>query len=196
MAACAATSYGQGFISLDNYNYPGGIVTYGANVPANGVSGAFGPAGTGLNSAWTVGFYYGLGNLAITDPPSSGLPNGLLALGAGSSSTAIANSGGAAGIFFAGGYAAIPGGAVGGTVTLELVAYPTVDGTYFGTSTFRGHSAPFTLTMMAGSATPPTANAGPAFTTFGATSVPEPTTLALAGLGGLASLVAFRRKQA
>jgi hypothetical protein len=31
---------------------------------------------------------------------------------------------------------------------------------------------------------------------FTVTAVPEPTTLALAGLGGLASLVALRRKQA
>jgi len=196
MAACVATSYGQGFINLDNYNYPGGIVNYGIGVPANGVSGAPGGAGVGLNSAWTVGVYWALGNLGLVDPASSALPNGALTLGTGAGSTAIANSGGSPGIFLASQFFPVPGGAVNGVVTLEMVAYPTVDGSYAATPTYRGHSAPFTLTMMAGSATPPTANAGPAFTTFAATPVPEPTTLALAGLGGLASLVAWRRKQA
>jgi hypothetical protein len=193
LATAAVTSYGQGFISLDNYAYPGGFVSYGPGVPADGVNAGLGLGvlGTGLNSSWTVGVYYVLGTPAITDPASIAIPVAPLALGTGGGSTAPIV---APGIFLASSYFAVPGGAVGGTATFEVVAYPTVDGSY-AAAAYRGHSAPFTLTMMSGIAVPPTANAGPAFTTFSTSPVPEPGTLALVGLGGL-SLLLFRRKKA
>jgi len=197
LAACAATSYGQGFVILDNYNATGGLVTYGPSVPANGVSGADGVLGTGLLSGWTVGLYYVLGTPAISDPPSSGIPNGALTLGTGGATSgatvAVYDTTGIPGQFFSSYNYQVPGGAVGGPVTLELIAYDTAGGNY-ASALYRGHSAPFVVTMQAGLAIPPTAQVGPAFSTFGITQVPEPTTLALGGLGGLALLL-MRRKQ-
>jgi hypothetical protein len=200
VGAFAASSYGQGFIHLDNYvgdGATGGLVTYGsAGIPANGVSGAAGVLGTGLLSGWTVGLYYVLGTPSIVDPPSSGTPISPLVLGTGTGSTIdVFSSTGIPGQFTPSSGFAVPGGAAGGTVTLELLAYDTAGGSYAGAQ-YRGHSAPFTLVMDGAFTLPPTANVGPAFSTFGSTPVPEPTTLALAGLGGLASLVALRRKQA
>ena len=84
-----ASAFGQGFINLDNYNYPGGIVTYGAGFPLNGVSGPLGTPGTGVNSAWTMGIYWALGTPSISDPASIGTPVAPLALGTGLGSTAV-----------------------------------------------------------------------------------------------------------
>jgi hypothetical protein len=195
LAACAATSYGQGFIILDNYTVSGGYVTYSAGIPANGVSGALGTPGSGLLSGWTVGLYYVLGNPAISDPSSIGIPIAPLTLGTGTGSAASVfdSTFGTAGTFFNAANFAVPGGAIGGLVTLELVAYDTAGGSYAG-ALYRGHSVPFVLTMQSGTAIPPTAQVGPGFSTFALQPVPEPTTLALAGLGGL-SLLLFRRKQ-
>jgi hypothetical protein len=195
LAACAATSYGQGFVILDNYFATGGLVSYGdSTTPANGVSGADGVLGTGLLSGWTVGLYYVLGTPVISDPPNSTIPIAPLTLGIGAgSSVAVYDTTGVPGQFFDGANFAVPGGVAGGTVTLELVAYDSADGSY-AAAHYRGHSAPYTLTMQSGTAIPPTAQVGPAFSTFGVEVVPEPTTLALGGLGGLALLL-MRRKQ-
>jgi len=199
LAACAATSYGQGFVILDNYNATGGLVSYGPNVPQNGVGGPNGVLGTGLLSGWTVGLYYVLGTPAISDLPGTADPLAPLALGTGSGATAsIYDSTGIAGEFFSTPTFAVPGGAAGGQVTLELIAYDTAAGSWAGAlGGYRGHSAPFVVTMQAGLTIPPTAQVGPAFSTFGVAlaPIPEPGTLALAGLGGL-SLLLFRRKKA
>jgi len=196
LAVSAATSYGQGFVHLDNYvgdGAVGGLVTYGSGVPANGVSGADGVLGTGLLSGWTVGLYYVLGSPVISDPPSASVPIGPLVLGTGLGSTIdVYTSTGVPGQFSPSAGFAVPGGAIGGTVTLELIAYDTAGGSYAGAE-YRGHSAPFTLTMDGALTLPPTANVGPAFSTFAPVQVPEPATLALAGLGGL-SLLLMRRK--
>ncbi len=194
-ASMASSSYGQGFVVLDNYNAPGSLVTYGANVPADGVSGALGTPGTGLLSGWTVGLYYVVGNPAINDPASIGIPASPLALATGLGSTVdVYDSSGAAGVFFANDPFAVPGGAAGGTVTLELVAYSTAAGSY-AAAAYRGHSDPFTITMQSATTLPPTALVGYGFQTFGIAPVPEPTTLALAGLGA-AALMIFRKRKA
>jgi len=78
-------------------------------------------------------------------------------------------------------------------VTAELVAYDSAASSY-ATAGFRGHSAPFTLPS-SGALVLPHAFVGDYFTTFSVMPVPEPTTLALGALGGLA-LLAFRRKTA
>jgi len=91
-----------------------------------------------------------------------------------------------------------------GQVYFEFAAF---SGSSYASSTYSGHSASFSQAMATGLATAWVADGNPgalsgsgsgflpgSFSVF--TAVPEPTTLALAGLGGLASLVALRRKQA
>jgi hypothetical protein len=199
LVTAVASSYGQGFINLDNYNQTGGIITYGANVPANGVSGSFGTVGTGLVSGWTVGVYWALGDItgSLNDPAGNGTPSGLLTLGTGVGSTAVMydSSFGTPGQFLASDTFQVPGSTAGSVVTLELVCF---SGSSYDTAAYRGHSTPFTLTTAAGTATTP-AGVGPAFSTFAVTPVtpvPEPSTLALAGLGGFGMLMALRRKKA
>ncbi len=79
----------------------------------------------------------------------------------------------------------------GQTVYFEVIAYQT--GVGYDLSAIRGHSASFSTTLATGINSPGFVSFAP-FTV--AAVVPEPTTLALAGLGGLASLVMLRRKKA
>jgi hypothetical protein len=198
LAAGMATSYGQGYLSLDNYSLGSNSpLTYGANVPANGVSGALGSGP--LSTAWSVGLYFVGGTQSLTDPAGTGIPVSPLVLGTGpGSSIAIGaqNAGGSLG-YYGSATAFNTGSTLNTTATLEIVAYPTSAGSYAAAG-YRGHSAPFSLTTV--TATSPTpVNAGDfgqAFSVAQVAAIPEPTTLALAGLGGLASLIALRRKQA
>jgi len=202
LAAVAATSsYGQGYILLSNYASGTGTLTYGANVPANGVSGAVGSGP--LSTAWTVGLYFTAGTPAITDPAGTGIPLAPLALGTGTGSSIAIGAGNANGQ--PGYYASIPffnaGVAAGSTITAEMITFPTSAGSY-ASALYRGHSSPFTIVTVPVTSTAPNitglANglAASGSILVGAVApVPEPTTLALAGLGGLASLVALRRKQ-
>jgi len=201
--AIAGSAFGQGTIYLDNYAQNSGLINagvkYGAGVPANGVSGALGTVGAGLSSAWTVGLYFVTGTPSINDPAGNGIPASPLNLGTGGGSTtqvANAAAGGTPGAFFASGVFNT-GLAVGTTITMELVAYNTSAGSY-ANALYRGHTAPFTITTVLGTAVPP-AYTPASFGTFSVTSVapvPEPSTLALAGLGGFGMLMAMRRKQA
>jgi len=95
--------------------------------------------------------------------------------------------------YFQGPAVVIPG-YVSGAVTFEILAYST-DGLWSSLSAQTGNST-YIFTEASIQALPSpaggfTALSGPIILT----PTPEPTTLALAGLGGLASLVAFRRKQ-
>src|ERR1017187_6075214 len=84
LATAAVTSYGQGYITLDNYN-GGPLLTYGAGVPANGVSGALGSGG--LNGSWTVGLYFVGGTSGLSQAAGTGMPDASLILGTGVGST-------------------------------------------------------------------------------------------------------------
>jgi len=197
LAVAAVTSYGQGYIILDNYfsnsgNYGPGFVNYGAGVAANGVSGALGTVGAGLDSNWTVGLYFVGGTTAIVDPAGNGIPNAGLALGTGTGSTAASGYSDVAGTFSSA-TAFYSGSTAFTTITAEIVAYDSAASSY-ATALFRGHSAPFSMGTALFTA-PSKPSVGDYFTTFQVTPVPEPTTLALGALGGLA-LLAFRRKQA
>ena len=197
LAVGVASSYGQGFVVLDNYNFPGGLITYGANVPQNGVSGAFGSNGTGILGGWTVGLYWSL-STGLSDSAGNALPGAGLSLGVGNAANGATvpdafSSTAVAGQFFAGNPFNVPGSASGQTVSLEVIAYDSAAASY-ASAAFRGHSAVFTIVTQSGTAPIPTANVGPLFTTFSVTPVPEPTTIALAGLGAL-SLLAFRRRK-
>jgi len=190
LVASVSSTFGLGYILLDNYASSGPMVTYGP--------GGLNPVGTGLGAGWTAGFYYALGNVTgsiAADPSGYADPTTLgggLVLGTGPGSTA------AFGFPFAPGYFSAPQGFQiadnpGDTITVMVVAY---DGASYATSLDRGHSVAFTMPLGAVTTPPPVNAVGffmPGFSII--TPVPEPATLALGGLG-LASLLFFRRKQA
>jgi len=196
IAVGLTSSYGQGYIDLGNYfSTANPLITYGAGVPSNGQGGALGSVGAGLNSSWTVGLYFVAGTVAVGESAGTGIPNAQLALGTGGGSTAqVAGSSvfGNAGQFDAGSVFYV--GSAATTVTLEVVAFDSAASSY-ATAAYRGHSASFT--MPTGKITDTTPQyVGDNFASFSVAAVPEPTTLALAGLGGFGMLMALRRKQA
>lgn len=95
----AVSSYGHGFIRLDNYitgTYP--LITYGifravdgsfVPVPANGVNGLLGSPGDGLSSEWTVGLYWVSGATGLSQPAGWDMPDAALILGTGIGSTEV-----------------------------------------------------------------------------------------------------------
>ena len=196
LATAAVTSYGQGLITLDNYNSHGGsgggpIIAFGAGVPLDGVGGALGTIGAGIGTSWTVGIYFVVGTPVVNDPAGSGLPDAQLGLGAGTGSTVQA------GVYGGGFYLSatpfmVNSSGSPATITAEIVAYPTAVGSY-AAALNRGHSAPFVMTSV-DPLTPTKPLTGNFMAGFSVLPVPEPTTLALGGLGGLALLL-LRRKQ-
>jgi hypothetical protein len=199
LVAVAASSYGQGYILLDNYISNGGaggpVITYGFDVPANGVSGALGTPGTGLLGGWTAGIYFVAGTPSITDPAGMGFPDAQLAVGTGPGSTAAfwTSTFGTPGEFMAANPFLVGGtGGVTPTITAEIVFYPTSAGSY-AAAMFRAHSAPFTMPSN-GAIIPSHPLVGDYFSAFSMILIPEPTTLALGALGGL-SLLLFRRRK-
>ncbi len=207
-ATTAATAFGTGTIILDNYNSSGPYITYGqAGIPLNGQSGAAGALGQKVvgnpngASPWTVGVYWALGNVkgsVSSDPTGTADPTALgggLVLGTGNGSTAGLNDDfapGLPGTFFINRTFNVPGTADfgGNTVTLIVVAF---SGTTYDDSLFRGHSAAFTLVTTAGTSPTPS-RVGDSMSAFSVFIVPEPSMLALFGIGG-AVLVLFRRRR-
>jgi hypothetical protein len=194
------SSFGQSLILLRNST--SSLVTYGPNVYADGVSGPYGTVGAGLDSSWTVGFYYAIGVVAADATAGSGHVSPLLSLATGPNSTAVFEAYEDPGEFFSLDYFHT-GAPYGSTITVELVAYPTVagsyeslffDGPFGGQSGDRGHSAAFTMVMQTQPIDFPK-EVGDYFSSFAVTPIPEPSTLALAGLSG-AMLMVLRRKAA
>lgn len=189
LVAAATSSFGApGYILMDNYNTSGPNVTYG---PGGG-----GVVGTGLLAGWTAGIYYAAGNVlsqVANDPTGFADPSSLgggLALATGPGSTAAFDGYPA---YSPGQFLALTalnvGGNAGDTLTAIIVAY---NGSSYLNSYERGHSAAFIMTSSP--AISPTPHAVGNYMTGFSVPVPEPTTLALAGLGGL-SLLLFRRKE-
>lgn len=203
LTATVASSFGQGFIKLDNYTTYGPLVTYGAGVPANGTSGAAGGVGTGLLAGWTAGLYVAPGNITGSlvggNVAGNGLPtdqNAAFVLISGTGATtqfASALAAGAAGSFFEANLAQVSA-AAGATVTVEVIAYSTSIGNYANSNLGRGHSIAFTMTALAGNAPTPNVVGNSGLATFNVTPVPEPSVFALSGLGA-AALMIFRRKK-
>jgi hypothetical protein len=204
LVAATASSFGAGFIYLDNYLSFGGNggppISYGIGVPANGVSGPLGTPGTGLLAGWTAGIYYANGNVLSqvqADPSGTAIPSSLYSgfiLGTGPGSTAL--------VYTSTGIPGTPGeftsatelnvgGNAGDLITAEVVVYDTASGSY-ANATWRAHSAPFVMPTVA--ATDPSPNSVGNYMPAFSVGVPEPTTLTLTVLGGLASLVVLRRK--
>jgi len=191
-----AASYGQGYILLSNYSTTATTLQYGAGVPLNGISGALGTVGAGLNNDWTVGIYWAAGVTGLSQAASTGLPDSSLALATGTGATtqvASANAGSNAGY-----YASVPSFNSGSTlntdVTLEIVVYDSA-ATSYATAAYRIHSAAFSMATAAATspAQPLTGNFMPG--TLQVSPIPEPAAMALGGLG-LAALLLLRRKKA
>lgn len=197
LAATVVPSFGQGVVFLSNYNTGGNYVTYGANVPANGVSGANGSGG--VTSSWTEGIYYVVGTPVVPSDPNAlniGDPSvfGGMTLATGANSTAPFQSSafGTAGAAQAGGVFVVPGTSAGGgtTITVMTVGY---SGSDYASSLFRGHSTPYTLAVSANNSPSPI-QTGTGMTAFSVNPVPEPSIFALSGLGA-AALMLIRRKK-
>lgn len=199
LAVSVASSFGQGFIALDNYDstvHP--LVTYGNNVPANGIGGGPGTPGSGLLAGWTVGLYFAQGNVTgsvgsdptgIADPATLG-GGLLLATGPGSTAAVFTSTFGTPGQFFTPNTFQASAAAPGSTVTIMLIAYSGAD---YASAAYRGHSSAFTMTTAAGNAPVPN-YIGDFMSSFSVQQVPEPSTFALAGLGAAAMLIIRRRK--
>jgi PEP-CTERM motif len=202
LAAAVATSFGQGTISLDNYDsttHP--LVKYGST--ADGAAGA----ALSLNSGYTIGIYYvnTAGNFvssfsADSSPTPIAMPtslysgSGTLVLGTGTGAKGgIGNSDTGTAGEYAPPQAFNPGLGEGATVTVMLIAYKGGDGTYAGAA-YRGHSTAFTMTTSTGSAIPPYSGNSETDGGFQVFQVPEPSIFALGGLGA-AALMLIRRKK-
>jgi hypothetical protein len=176
--AALTSAQAQGVVQLDNYASSGNLISYnGSPLPGS--------------SAYTVGLFWAAGNVVGSvpaDPTGTAVPGGPLALGTGAGSTTPTT---APGYFSSTANFAMTGVAAGTAATFEIIAY---NGASYAAATIRGHSAPFSLNAGAnGGALVQVGLGMPAFSLF-STSVPEPTTMALAGLAG-ASLLLFRRRK-
>jgi len=190
VAATAATSMGQGYVTFNSYS--------GNNL--NGATATLFNTSTLIGAPYTAALYYEIGTFTDpvnnTDPTSiTSLPGAGFTLYTGQNPTAPLSGG-----YFTGGTMAIPGYTTG-AITFEVVAYN--GSSYTDTSsTFRGRSGAFTMASLpidTLSTVPLLGDNGQAMPNFfvaQVAAVPEPSTLALAGLGGFGMLMAFRRKKA
>jgi hypothetical protein len=199
-AVASFSAFGQGFISFagaKNSVWNGPTTTSGLGASSGttflwSTNGAPDPLGAGLSTSAT-GAPFGWNT--ITAMTTTGGWKAAVDVGTGAAAIGAINPSGLAvgGIAYNGGAPFQLQGTVGGT-TYEIVALAW-NGTY-GTSSNLGWSSSF-LYATGASGTDPAGtvtfnqNGMP---NFGVAPVPEPTTIALAGLGGLA-LLAFRRKK-
>jgi hypothetical protein len=192
MAAVSATSsFGQGAVFFSSYT-----ANQNAGAPTTFFSGGSGLVGV----PFTAELYYFLGT--VSDPVNNALPTSITSDVTGLTllngvSAALDNSGSATGAnglgYFDGGTVVIPGYG-SGPVTFEVVEY---NGSTYDTSSIRGRTGSWTESLIQPTSLPAGNFGDNGVMPSGFVAVvPEPTTLALAGLGGLASLVALRRKQA
>jgi hypothetical protein len=183
VAAVAATSsYGQGYVVFSSYV---------ANAGVGAFTGFFASPSTGVaGSSYTASLYYALGT--VTDPVNGTAQSitspvsGAFTLYTGANATSTFNTPSSG--YFDGGLATIPNYS-SGPISFEIwVTGPNEV----------GRSGAWTESSIIASSAVPAGNFGDngVMPNFLVAPVPEPTTLALAGLGGLASLVALRRKQA
>lgn len=205
--AMVATSHAQGSVYFQNYASAaaaGGTaisapVTFASSGTVTGTGAV--QAGWGAGNEFTAQLLYSVGNtgtytlltFANSGAASSGpfgYPTGFT-YGSVASSAISGNNAASAG-YFTGGQVKIPTYS-SGVIAFIVQAY---NGTSYAASSgpglWRGQSAPLVMASIATGTTPTGYLNG--LTGFTVTSVPEPTTMALGGLG-LAALMLFRRKQ-
>lgn len=186
VAATVTTSQAQGFIRFSSYIANGNV---GATTDV---------AGTLVGNTYFAGLYYAFGN-NVSDSNAgdpTGIPGSSFTLSLDPLAKQQYAVGSATAGYFDGGIVSIPG-YVSGPVSFEVTAW--TGGTSYGDplNTFRGRTGVFTVGSLATGASPagnfgdgvgstPMAN----FTVISV--VPEPSTLALVGLG-TGALLFFRR---
>jgi len=175
-----ASSYGQAQIFFDNYvaspyynvHYTGTGVAAGTEVSVE--------LGYAVGAGQTSGFTLLPATITTINPLDS-QPNG--------------GVGPAVGGWFDGPVATLTGVGAGQAATLEVLGWTTTGGTTFANAAFNGTLIWTEPGITLGGNGLPASN----FTAMPGSLIlsptPEPTTLAIAGLGGLASLLALRRKQ-
>jgi hypothetical protein len=170
-------SCAQGYVVFSSYaaNNDEGVITTFDGLPVSG--------------SWTAELYFALG--AASDPVGFVLPSGAFTAIPSSITSYDANGDG----YFQNNNIIIVPGYTSGPITFEVVAFK---GSSYANSGLRGRSGSFTMESIANNLSdqaPVLGENGQPMPDI-VISMPEPTTLTLAGLGGLVSLVAFRRKQA
>jgi len=180
LAVSTASSFGAGSIFFNSY-----IANDSSGIPVYFIGGGL------VGAGFTADLVYSL--TPITDAAGFGpLLSGWTFSGSGAPSlnnvATPFETGAMAGYFQSPQIFTLNPYTAGSTVYFEVIAYQTAAGSY-ANSFDRGHSASFSATLATGVQLPSSVN----FTSFLVT--PEPSTLALAGLGGLASVIALRRKQ-
>jgi hypothetical protein len=202
--AMVATSQAQGTVYFQNYsstgvNAPVTFATGGAQ-PTGGIGGAV-SAGWGVGGEFTAALLYSVGNTGtytlltsanagqIPGPAGYPAPFEYGSLADGPVTGPVGTSPG----YFLGGGVTIPT-YVSGVIAFELQAY---NGSSYaaslGAGLWRGQSAPLVMASIATGTTPTGYLTGLTGFTV-STSIPEPTTLAFAGMG-LLSLLAFARRK-
>jgi hypothetical protein len=195
VAACAAvtSSYGQGSMIFVNYSL--GATSYFAPVTVGSL------AGPVVGSDFTATLLYSSTLNGTYTAVTGAAPQAFSGTGLGDS----ADGGG----FFSAVGVTVPvsqytGGAAFFEIFVQNVNSVTFDSNLYTAGQLSGTSASFAYSTLATAANshptqdpfPDSQDVTTPLTAFFVTPVPEPTTLALAGLGGLASLVALRRKKA
>jgi len=212
VAGSVATSYGQGIITFNNYSTTSfQPVIWGAGVPSE-------TAGANVDSASVeVALYYVLGNVsgdttsafltAAGSPVATTFIDPTINTGGSYHGSPTVGTGGPGGYYADSTVPTLAGWTTSQTATFMVAAWDTTGGLTLNNALYAGYSALWTETVDPGYASsantgygivPSTSVAGlfangPGSVTV--SPVPEPTTLALAGLGG-AALLALRRKKA
>jgi hypothetical protein len=202
--AATVASYGQGFVVFQNYysSHQATGITY-----ANGSPG--GIAGLGVGNEISVELFYGASTDTLTSQ-LTGIAGSIVAVGVNGATTpaALGTQGGYTGTgVFQGagnGNVLVPSGTFnsiaygpGSTYAFALYAFGSFGGnSYTGWSVIANGATQGTGSPLPTIPTLPNALYQGSFTVSEVAPVPEPSSLALAGLGGFGMLMAFRRKKA
>jgi hypothetical protein len=190
-----ASTYAQGYFNFNNNSaYDGTANAALITVGPQGQAGE-GSVGDVIGSEYSVGFEYALGTYATDAAFQAAVPSLSGIIAPGSQYTVTGDVVGGAGIFD-GGVASFASTADGAAITVEVLAWWDPSGTtsYAAAkagSMNTGVSGPISIRLAAGA--DPVIGDLSTMTGFNVNGVPEPSTLALAGIGA-AMLIIRRRK--